>query len=168
MSTITAPHFDFFSSLPSFRQSSSSTRLDGKKNDPYLGVKETADVTYLVLQGLKQKLRALRFLPEDWDGHGSAKPNPLAIENAQGWLERIYSQTIEAELEWRAPHITASEDGEVVFEWWRGDHELTLYFGADHQAEFIQVWGTHIKNEMADGQLDEPIGILTLWKWLSA
>ncbi|TAJ19430.1 MAG: hypothetical protein EPO60_07180 [Rugosibacter sp.] len=92
----------------------------------------------------------------------------MAVANALGWLEEIYVQIISAKLEWRTPHITASENGEVVFEWWRGNHELTLYFGADHQAEFIKVWGTHIKNEMADGQLIEPVGILTLWKWLGA
>ncbi|TBR09470.1 MAG: hypothetical protein EPO47_05930 [Rugosibacter sp.] len=168
MSAITAPTFDFASALPFFRQSSSNTRLAEKNNDPYLGVKKTADVTYLVLQGLKQKLLALQSLPENWDGHGSTQPNPLAVANALGWLEEIYVQIISAKLEWRTPHITASENGEVVFEWWRGNHELTLYFGADHQAEFIKVWGTHIKNEMADGQLIEPVGILTLWKWLGA
>lgn len=169
MSTITAPSFNLASALPFFRQSSSYTHLAGKKNDPYRGVaKTTRNVTHLVLLGLRQKLAALQHLPENWDGHGSAKPNPLAIANALGWLEEIYSQIFEAELEWCAPHITASEDGAVVFEWWRGDHELTLYFGADHQAEFIKVWGTHIKNEMADGQLIEPDGILTLWKWLGA
>lgn len=166
MSTITASTFDF--SLPIFWQSSSSTCLAEKKNDPYLGVEKTRNVTPLVLQSLKQKLIALQSLPENWDGAGSAQPNSLAIANALGWLEEIYIQIISTKLEWHPPHITASEDGEVVFEWWRGDHELTLYFGTDHQTEFIQVWGTHIKNEMADGQLDEPVGILTLWKWLSA
>lgn len=166
MSAITAPAFDFASALPFFRQSSSNTRLAEKNNDPYLGVKKTADVTYLVLQGLKQKLLALQSLPENWDGHGSAKPNPLAIASALAWLEQIYSQILSEKLEWCAPHITASENGEVVFEWWRGDHELTLYFGVD-QAEFIRAWGTHIKNDMADGQLAEPGGILALWKWLS-
>lgn len=167
MSTITAPTFNF--SLPIFGQSSSPTCLAEKKNDPYRGVeKTTKNVAYLVLLGSRQKLNALQYLPKNWDGHGSAQPNPLAITNALGWLEEIYSQIFEAKLEWCAPQITASEDGEVVFEWWRGDHELTLYFGADQQAEFIKVWGTHIKNEMADGQLAEPDGILALWKWLGA
>lgn len=167
MSTTTAPSFNLASALPFFRQSSSYTCLAEKRNDPYLGVEKTTNVTHLVLQGLKQKLTALQHLPENWDGHGSAQPNPLAIASALGWLEEIYVQIISAKLEWRAPHITASENGEVVFEWWRGDHELTLYFGVD-QAEFIQAWGTHIKNEMGDGQLAEPGGILALWKWLGA
>lgn len=165
MSTITASHFDFFSSLPFLRQSSSYTHLAGKKNDLYRGV-EKRNVTHLVLLSLRQKLTALQDLPENWDGHGSAKPNSLAIANALGWLEEIYSQIFEAGFEWCAPHITASEDGEVVFEWWHGTRKLTLYFGVDNQAEFIQIWGTHIKNEMDDGEL-EVIKIINLWKWLN-
>ena len=127
MSTITAPSFNSPSALPFFWQSSSYTSLAGKKNDPYRGVeKTTRNVTHLVLLGLRQKLNALQHLPENWDGHGSVQPNPLAIANALGWLEEIYFQIFEAKFEWCAPHITASENGEVVFEWWRGDHELTL------------------------------------------
>ena len=151
-------------SLPALQQTSSNTHLAKKENDPYRGVK--SNITNLILQGLRMKLTALQGLPENWDGVGSAKPNPLAISNAMNWLEQMYSQIVSAQLEWRTPHITASEDGEVVFEWWSGDHKLTIYFGAD-TSEFIQVWGTHIKNEMADGRL-EVTGILGLWKWLSA
>ena len=150
--------------LPAFQQTSSRTRLAQEKNDPYLGVKSS--ITNLSLQGVRQKLTALQGLPENWDSTGSVKPNPLAISNAMNWLEQMYSQIVSAQLEWRTPHITASEDGEAVFEWWDGNHKLTVYFGAD-KAEFIKVWGTHIKNEMTDGQL-EVAGILSLWKWLSA
>lgn len=151
--------------LPAFQQTSSYTHLAKKENDPLSrGVKSS--IFNLSLQGLRQKLTALQGLPENWDGAGSAKPNPLAISNAMNWLEQIYSQIVSAQLEWRTPHISASEEGEAVFEWWRDDHKLTVYFGAD-KAEFIQVWGTHIKNEMADGRL-EATGILSLWKWLSA
>ena len=151
-------------SLPALQRASSYTHLAKKENDPYRGVKSS--ITNLSLQGIRLKLTALQGLPEDWDGAGSAKPNPLAISNAMNWLEQMYSQIVSTQLEWRTPHITASEDGEVVFEWWDGDHKLTVYFGAE-KSEFIQVWGTHIKNEMADGQL-EANGILGLWKWLSA
>lgn len=151
--------------LPAFQQTSSNTHLARKENDP-LSHKVKSSIASLSLQGLKQKLTALQRLPENWDNVGSAKPNPLAISNAVNWLEKIYSEIVLAQLEWRAPHISASEAGDVVFEWWRDDHKLTIYFGAD-QAEFIQVWGAHIKNEMADGQL-ETAGILSLWKWLSA
>lgn len=166
MSTITAPNFNFASALSVFQQSRSDTRLAEKKIDSYLRDKKTADVTYLVLQGLKQKLRDLQSLPENWDGHGSVQPNPLSIANALAWLEQIYTQIISGKLEWCAPHITASEDGEVMFEWWHGDRKLTLYFGYDNQAEFIRVWGTHIKNEMNDGEL-EVAEVINLWKWLN-
>lgn len=174
MATISLSTFDFAPALPFSRQRSSYTPLAGEinalpaknKNDPYRGIKKTADVSYLVLHGLKQKLLALQSLPENWDEQGSAKPNPLAIANALAWLEQIHNQIISKELEWRPPHITASENGEVVFEWWCGNHELTLYFGFNQQAEFIKAWGTHINNEMTDGQLAEPAAFLTLWKWL--
>lgn len=151
--------------LPAFQQTSSNTHLAKKENDP-LSRSVKSSITNLSLQGIRQKLTALQELPENWDGVGSAKPNPLAISNAMNGLEQIYSRIVSAQLEWRTPHISASEEGEVVFEWWCDDHKLTIYFGAD-KAEFIQVWGTHIKNEMADGQL-ETTSILSLWKWLSA
>lgn len=152
--------------LPAFQQSSSHTHLAKKENDPFLSLNKDSKITNLSLQGLRLKLNALQGLPENWDGVGSAKPNPLAISNAMNWLEQIYQQIVSTELEWRTPYISASEEGEVVFEWWRGDHKLTIYFRAG-SAEFIQVWGAHIKNEMADGQL-EAVGIRSLWKWLSA
>lgn len=157
--------------LPVFQQPSARTKLAEERNDPYKGLEKSvfADCSIFSLIRLhisKQKLEGLRHLPKNWDGFGSAQPNPVAISNALRWLEDLYYQIIHENLEWRRPHINTNEDGDVVFEWWRGDHKLTIYLGAD-QAEYIKVWGSHIGNEMADGKL-EASTVIDLWLWLNA
>jgi len=152
--------------LPAFQQASSSTHLAQIVNDPYRMVERHSSIVNLILHVPRMKLYALQKLPANWDGAGSARPDPLAISNAFNWLARVYDHVVAAQFEWLAPSVSASEKGEIVFEWWRGDRKLTVYCGADN-AEFIRVWGVHIQNEMADGQL-EVAGIVNLWKWLTA
>jgi hypothetical protein len=105
----------------------------------------------------------LSSLDENWDGHGSARPNPLAIERARQFLEDVFRNTDEA-LGWRRPFISASEDGEVSLEWWHGTRKLTVYIG-DAQSTFIKSWGPHIIDDMEDGQITE-VWDSTPWAWL--
>lgn len=67
---------------------------------------------------------------------------------------------------WRLPHITSTEAGEIVFEWWRGSRNLTLYF-SDAGAEYIQVWGPDIDNEMISGPLSN-WSFSHAWLWLQS
>jgi hypothetical protein len=78
----------------------------------------------------------LASLPEDWDGHGSVKPNEHAVEIARRFLEDAFGNT-SATVVWQSPYISASEDGEIVFEWWNGVRKLTIYVGVE-QVTFLK------------------------------
>ena len=105
----------------------------------------------------------LAVLPENWDGHGSAPPNEHAVERTRQFLEDAFRSTT-ATVGWQSPYISASEDGEIVIEWWNGVRKLTIYVGAE-KSTFLKSWGPHIVEEMEDGVLAqtwEP----SLWVWL--
>lgn len=102
-------------------------------------------------------------LPDDWDGNGSVRPNEHAVERARQLLEDAFHDSI-ATLGWQSPYISASEDGEIVFEWWNGARKLTIYAGAE-QSTFLKSWGPHIVEEMEDGVLTQSWDPAH-WAWL--
>lgn len=75
-----------------------------------------------------------------------------AAELAAQWLPALCERASKLGG-WSAPHISSTEAGEIVFEWWRGSRNLTLYF-TDEGAEYLEVWGTDIENEMRSGPLN--------------
>lgn len=92
------------------------------------------------------------------------RPTERAISLFSQWLPLIFDRACKVGG-WASPHITCSELGEIVCEWWKGEHKLTIYFGNDG-AEFIKVWGTDIEAEMEDGELTAGWGLTSLWLWL--
>jgi hypothetical protein len=83
---------------------------------------------------------------------GSSRvPTQRAAELASEWLYLAFDRANKLGG-WRQPHISSTEDEEVVFEWWHKDRNLTLYFG-EHGAEYIEVWGPDMENEMLSGPL---------------
>jgi hypothetical protein len=85
-------------------------------------------------------------------------------------MSRPYIQAPIAALSgwaWQSPHVSVDADGEMLFEWWRKDRKLSLYFGAD-APEYIKVWGTHLDEEMASGSLLSSADFRALWDWLHA
>lgn len=102
-------------------------------------------------------------LPEDWDGHCSARPNEHAVERARQLLEDVFRESTVA-VGWQSPYISASEDGEIVFEWWNGVRKLTIYVGVE-ESTYLKSWGPHIVDEMEDGVLIQSWDP-SLWIWL--
>jgi hypothetical protein len=93
-------------------------------------------------------------------------PSQGAIDLASTWLPLIAART--AKLGgWQSPHITSTEQREIVCEWWRNDKKLTIYFG-DENAEFIKVWGTDIDRDMESGELASEWDIVAAWCWLQS
>lgn len=153
--------------LPVFSETSSYTRLTQDAYDPFRVLrKDLSAVQAVTLYSARASLTRLTSLNEDWDGYGSARPNSVAIQHALGVIETLYQNAVSTGLPWMQPHITASEEGDVVFEWWNGAHKLTVYVGPE-SAEYIQVWGPDIAKNMADGRL---VGerFQGLWRWLHA
>ena len=118
----------------------------------------------LLTLGSQTKLARIRTLKEDWDGYGSAKPMSEAIANAEARLPELYRlSTIQGV--WREPHISASEAGEISFEWWSGPRKVTMYFGAD-TVEIIKVWGVNMDTEMDLQQMLTLDSFPAVWAWL--
>jgi hypothetical protein len=81
----------------------------------------------------------------------SRVPTQTAVELASEWLYLTFERANKLGG-WRRPHISSTEAGEIVFEWWRGNRNLTLYFG-DSGADYIEVWGPDMDDEMLTGPL---------------
>ncbi|WP_371142386.1 hypothetical protein [Burkholderia cepacia] len=115
----------------------------------------------------RQTLKAVAALPANWDGFDSDAPSGEAVGRAFQLLVDLYRQSTSCiHAKWVNPHVSASEHGEVVFEWWKRDRKLTIYVGAD-KTEFLRVGGPNIDSDMFDGEL---VGtqFVGLWLWLNA
>lgn len=91
-------------------------------------------------------------------------PSEAAVKLACYYLHCTFARAFRLGS-WRRPHITLSENGEIVFEWWHGNRKITFYFG-DHVAEYIKVWGTDIDTEMDSGVLSDDWTLTSVWLWL--
>jgi hypothetical protein len=112
-------------------------------------------------------LNALRSWPEGWDGAGALTPNPHAVGRARRFVEALARFVIGNGGEFLTPNVTASVDGEVVFEWWHWDRKLTLYVG-ESGISYVRVWGPDVENEMVAGELQRAATALDLWHWLTS
>ncbi len=95
---------------------------------------------------------------------GEVPPSPNAISSALSYLHAIFGRAVKIGS-WSSPHITLSESGEVVFEWWHDNKKITLYFGDGHP-EFIKVWGTNIVTDMDSGTISDDWTVTSIWLWL--
>jgi hypothetical protein len=111
----------------------------------------------------EKKIFELMTWPEGWDGYDAPKPNPVSVTHARLWAEELY-RDLSAGL-WIEPHVSADEDGEVSFEWWRGRKKLTVYV-TPTAVEYIKVDKTNSSLEMKDGSIETPKDRRILWNWL--
>lgn len=104
--------------------------------------------------------------PEGWNGYDVAAPNHRAVNHAYSWIRSMYEDALAAREDWRKPHVTADEDGDVMFEWWNGEKHLTVYV-SEQEASYVTDWGLDITNEMDDGDASTPENRRRLWMWLT-
>lgn len=139
------------------RQAERAGQIDGE--DP-----SSNQVARVFTVASQTKLKRLRELQENWDGAGSLAPIPAAVANASARLPELYRASA-AVGAWREPHVSASDEGEVTFEWWCGPRKITTYFGAE-RVELIRVWGENIDTEMELSQLFTMSDFGIAWMWL--
>jgi hypothetical protein len=125
-------------------ESPTATEINGRIAKPSL------DAEY-------RKIAELLLRPE-------VQPAAIAVENALLFLQNSLDRATRLGS-WSSPHITLSETGEIVFEWWQNDKKITLYFGPN-DPEYIKVWGTNMDTEMESGILTYGWGLTALWLWL--
>lgn len=111
------------------------------------------------------KIHNLLALPDGWNGYNACAPPRHAVKYAQHWISLFYKQVIRSDQNWLSPNVTASSEGEVVFEWWQGSKKLTVYV-SNQSAEYLKVWGPDVNTDMEDGEADSPETLRLLWKWL--
>ncbi|QLQ26560.1 MAG: hypothetical protein HZT41_18560 [Dechloromonas sp.] len=144
-----------------------ATGVSNERNaaEHYLVRKHTGDFS-LETAVARSDLFAIENLGDNWDTFGSAAPNRTAINNAKFLLEHFCKLAQKSGFRWENPNVSANETGDVVFEWWSGEHKVTIYISPS-DAEYLKSWGTDILNEMEDGDLVGD-GFLGLWRWLHA
>ena len=126
---------------------------------------EGLQIERYALQEAEADLRGVGSFAPDWDGAGSPAPSQATISNASANLPELYRASYASGVDWRSPHISANEDGEVSFEWWCGSRKLTLYFG-DQSMQVIKVWGVHVFDDMDGFPLTHAADFAPLWTWL--
>lgn len=110
------------------------------------------------------ELYGLRNLPPE-DGYDSEAPELNTIEDAASWIVQMYWDALETGRGWHKPHVTADEDGDIMFEWWNEDKALTIYVSED-SVSYIKGRGLDIENEMEDGEATTSEIRQALWAWL--
>jgi hypothetical protein len=94
-------------------------------------------------------------------------PNPDAVAQAKGLIVNLFQISEDLGLHWIEPSITASPEGEVLFEWWCEKKKLTIYVGGQ-TIDYVQVWGTDIHAKITDGDLESTSDCCSLWIWLTS
>lgn len=102
---------------------------------------------------------------DNWNSYGACAPKYTAVQYADHWIELFYHEIMNSGQEWLEPNVTASAEGEVVFEWRHGIKKLTIYID-NQNAEYVKDWGADINTEMEDGYANSPRIRRTLWQWL--
>ncbi len=110
------------------------------------------------------KIINLLTLPDGWNGYDACAPQLDAVEYACRWISFFHKEVISSGRKWLSPNVTASDEGEVVFEWWQSTKKLTVYV-SNQNAEYLKVWGPDINTDMEDGKADSDT-LRLLWKWL--
>jgi hypothetical protein len=113
------------------------------------------------------QIRALRAWKAGWNGYDALAPDPDAVTHALEWIQKMYKDVRDSGRAWIAPNVTASADGDVVFEWWSGEKKLTVYVSAQ-EAEYVTVAGPDIFADMGDGDTQTAESRRTLWVWLTS
>jgi len=99
--------------------------------------------------------------PSGWNTYDALAPNPLAVAHAKEWITELYRCVEQWQLQWLAPNVTACALGDVVFEWWKGQHKVTVLVGA-HVVVIFQVTG----KDITDCTLSKASECETIWRWL--
>jgi len=118
-----------------------------------------------VLKGTLTQLQNLLTWEANWNSYGAISPSHDAVLRAEDWIVRLFLEVADLGRIWISPNVTASANGEVVFEWWYGQKKLTVYV-SDESTEYVQVWGDDIDAEMSEGNADSPNACRSLWLWL--
>ena len=107
------------------------------------------------LASVLERLERMRGLPEGWNGYDALPPDARAITRAGEWVQELYAEIRQWDLPWVDPLVSASADGDPVFEWWHGKKKITVYL-MPGSVEYVRVWGPDVNDDMDEGDANTP------------
>lgn len=90
------------------------------------------------------RIGTISALTKGWDGHEGQSPPPDLIQKARKYLIFLFKLSEKLNLTWQAPFVSPVANGNIQFEWDKGDKHLEIEF--DDQGLY------HILQETADKQ----------------
>lgn len=120
------------------------------------------------LDAALKQVAALAGLREGWNGYDALPPTSASVEHARCWLQAQWEQCRAEGLPWHPPHITASAEGQAVFEWWADDRTLTLYFDGE-AAEYLKFGRQSgpLAGLREHGMAETPASAAALMRWFN-
>lgn len=107
------------------------------------------------LDEARQQTYDLRFLLHGWNGYDAQAPSETSVDQALRWLVSSYTECKDAGIRWHKPNISASAEGEVVFEWWTSNRSLLVYV-EDNSVTYHKSLSDNGRTEHTHG--DAPLG----------
>ncbi|MGI8554547.1 MAG: hypothetical protein ACR2PL_27715 [Dehalococcoidia bacterium] len=118
-----------------------------------------------ILASLAQRINDLRTWGAGWEEYDAAPPTPAAVDRAHQWIQDLYLDVLTSGRTWVDPLITASENGEAMFEWQRRERRLTIRVTAT-EVTCSKIGGTRPNFQFEDGTADTSERRQSLWAWL--
>lgn len=128
-------------------------------------VVDTIGILRKPLRETLSKIHSLLSWGENRNSYRVLAPDPNAIAHAESWIVSLFQTVEDLGQIWIKPSVTASPEGEVLFEWWYGVKKLTIYVG-DQSIDYVQVWETDIHAKITDGNIESISDCRSLWMWL--
>ncbi len=135
------------------------SNLSVRPGDTFTSEIEVVKVVY--------QLHQLQRLHAEGNGQDTAAPSTHAIERAVEWIKDMHYDALTTGEEWLKPHVSIDEDGDVAFEWWKGDRKLTVYVSPE-TAEYIKVERPAATSDLMDGRIETNEDRRELWHWLTS
>lgn len=118
-----------------------------------------------IIGRLVEKVDNLRTWGADRLDYDAAPPTVATIDHAKRWIKVFYCSVVARDRTWINPLITASEEGEVMFEWQRKGRRLTIEM-TESVVAYRTLCGWPPNLQFEDGIIDTVQRGQSLWAWL--
>jgi hypothetical protein len=118
-----------------------------------------------ILVSLARRVDDLLTWGADWADCDATPPTPCTVEHAHQWIKDLYLDVLTSGRTWVDPLITASDEGEAMFEWQRRDRRLTVRV-TETEVAYSKIWGTRPNFQFEDAIANTPQRRQSLWAWL--
>ncbi len=92
--------------------------------------------------------------------------DPKTIKTAEEHISNLFYLIRQNHISWTEPHITTKGNGDICFEWWKGQKLLEWTIEPDGKTMFIAASGSKILRKIEKrGQLNNT-ELMNFWRWL--